>query len=440
MQQEIYLIYDIGKTNKKCLVFSTNGNVIDEYMEQFEEIADEDEFPCDDINKISEWVLGQYDLLLKNEAYKIVGINFATYGASFVHIDEGGKVLTPLYNYLKPYPAEIENDFLTTYFETEKADFALQTASPFMGMLNSGLQLYWLQKTKPQIWTSIKYSLHLPQYLSYLFTKKAVSDYTSIGCHTGLWSFENNNYHHWVYEASLNEKLAPINTNLFYNDNNIAIGTGLHDSSSALIPYLQQYKEKFLLISTGTWCINLNAFNQDNLTVHELKNDVLNFLQADGKAVKASRIFLGREHDYQAERIATHFNVAKDFYKKITKPEIEVGEDYFIPACMEGSGPKPEKQQSIWDISKYDTATDAYTALIQGLINLLKLSIDLIDTKEVTHFFIDGGFAANKLFVYFLQQHFHNKNIKAVDFPQATALGAYLHLKSLLEKTSLQFL
>ncbi len=433
MMQEVYLIYDIGKTNKKCLVFSVTGKVVDEYMEQFEEIEDEDGFPCDDISKISEWVLGQYDLLLKNEQYKIIGINFATYGASFVHINDKGKILTPLYNYLKPYPTEIENQFLETYFETEKADFALQTASPFMGMLNSGLQLYWLQKTKPEICVNIKYSLHLPQYLSYLFTQQAVSDYTSIGCHTGLWSFENNDYHQWVTKAKLNEKLAPINTSLFFNEKNIAIGTGLHDSSSALIPYLQQYKEKFLLISTGTWCINLNAFNQDSLTVHELKNDVLNFLQADGVAVKASRIFLGREHDFQTERIATYFNIDKDFYKKIAEPEIEIITDDFIPACMEGSGPKPDKQDTLWNIEKYDSASDAYTALINGLINLLKISIDLVDTKEVKHFFIDGGFAANKLFVYFLQQLFPQKEIKAVEFPQATALGAYLHLSALMK-------
>jgi sugar (pentulose or hexulose) kinase len=433
MQQEVYLIYDIGKTNKKCLVFSSNGNVIDEYMEQFAEITDEDGFPCDDLAKLEEWILGQYELLLKNERYKIIGINFATYGASFVHIDNNGKPLTVLHNYLKPYPKDIQTSFLEKYFKNDASTFALETASPAMGMLNSGLQLYWLKHTQPSVWQNIHYSLHLPQYLHYLFTKKAVADYTSIGCHTGLWDFETNHYQPWIIAEGIDEKLPAINEQIIFNEDNIAIGTGLHDSSSALIPYLQQYKEPFLLISSGTWCINLNPFNQQKLTAFELKNDALNFLQANGKAVKASRIFLGREHDYQAERIAKHFNVPNGFYKSIGIAENANIKNDFVPACMEGSGPKPEKQTTLWNIDIYTTAAEAYTALVHGLINLLKISIDLIDTKEVKHFFIDGGFAANKLFVYFLQQLFPQKEIKAVEFPQATALGAYLHLSALVK-------
>ena len=57
-------------------------------------------------------------------------------------------------------------------------------------MLNSGLQLYWLKKTKPEVFKKIKYSLHLPQYLSYIFTGIPLSEYTSIGCHTALWDYE----------------------------------------------------------------------------------------------------------------------------------------------------------------------------------------------------------------------------------------------------------
>jgi L-fuculokinase len=433
MQQEVYLIYDIGKTNKKCLVFSSNGNVVDEYMEVFEETTDEDGFPCDDLVKLEEWILGQYELLLKNERYKIIGINFATYGASFVHIDNNGKPLTALYNYLKPYPAEILNQFLQTYFANDAKAFALETASPAMGMLNSSLQLYWLKHTQPQVWDKIQYSLHLPQYLHYLFTQKAFSDYTSIGCHTGLWNFENNNYQQWVVAEGIDKKLASLQEQPIFNGDNILIGIGLHDSSSAIIPYLQQYEAPFLLISSGTWCINLNPFNQQKLTAVELKNDALHFLQANGKSVKASRIFLGREHDFQAARIATHFNVANDFYKSIGIAENADIDNNFIPACMEGSGPMPQKQDTLWNIEVYKTAAEAYIALIHGLIHLLKISIDLIDTKEVKHFYIDGGFAANKLFTYFLKLFYPSKEIKSVAFPQATALGAYLHLKEFIK-------
>jgi sugar (pentulose or hexulose) kinase len=434
MQQEVYLIYDIGKTNKKCLVFSLEGKVVDEYMEVFTEITDEDGFPCDDLVKLEEWITGQYELLLKNSRYKIIGINFATYGASFVHIDKDGKPLTALYNYLKPYPTEILNQFLQTYFSNDTNIFALETASPTMGMLNSGLQLYWLKHTQPDTWQQIAYSLHLPQYLSYLFTQSPCSDYTSIGCHTGIWDFKNNTYQQWIIKEGIDRKLAPIQKNAIINTDKIFIGTGLHDSSAALIPYLEQHQEPFLLISSGTWCINLNPFNQQHLTVEELKMDVLNFLQFHGVSVKASRIFLGREHDFQAARIATHFNTPNDFYKTVKPTEHIDTDNHFIPACMEGSGPSPEKQDTIWNIEVYKTAAEAYTALLYGLVSLLKLSIDLIDTNTVKDFYIDGGFAANPLFFSYLQQHYPHKKITAVAFPQATALGAYLQLKQLTKQ------
>jgi sugar (pentulose or hexulose) kinase len=427
--QQVYLIYDIGKTNKKVLVFSEAGKVIDEYSEQFPETADEDGFPCEDLPKLTEWVLGQYNLLRKNENYHIKAINFATYGASFVHIDEQGKPVTVLYNYLKPFPEKIKDTFLATYFNGNADVFALNTASPLMGMLNSGLQLYWLKHTRPLLWNKIQYSLHLPQYLSFLFTTKAVSDYTSVGCHTGLWNVNNNLYHPWVFAEEIDKKLAPLTSSTIAGEKDgIVIGTGLHDSSSALIPYLKKYAEPFLLISTGTWCINLNPFNTEPLTPEELALDCLCYLQANGKPVKASRIFLGKEHEYQTKRIAAHFNVPEDFYKTIHVPSTDVLNN-FIPSCMEGSGPLPQKQNKEWDITVFTTPAAAYTSLITGLSALLATSIDLVNTAAINQFFIDGGFAKNSLFKYYLQQYYKHITITTVEFPQATALGAYLHIK-----------
>jgi sugar (pentulose or hexulose) kinase len=430
--KEVYLIFDIGKTNKKCLVFSAEGTVVDEYSEPFAETVDEDGFACEDIHQLKKWVLGQYELLSKNEAIKIKAINFATYGASFVHIDDRGEIVTPLYNYLKPLPSSVKEKFLADYFNESAAEFALNTASPFMGMLNSGLQLYWLKHTQPDVWQRIRYSLHLPQYLSYLFTGKVFSDYTSVGCHTGLWNVNNQMYHPWVFAEAIDQKLAPLTRSAIAGEKNgMVIGAGLHDSSSALIPYLQQYKEPFLLISTGTWCINLNPFNAEPLTPGELAKDCLCYLQANGKPVKASRIFLGREHEFQTQRIAAHFNVREDFYKSITAPAGSVI-NHFIPSCMQGSGPRPQQQNREWDIAVFASAEQAYTALMKGLTGLLKESIDLVNTAAVKHFFIDGGFAANPLFKFYLQQHYPQQNITAVAFPQATALGACLHIKQAL--------
>src|SRR5207237_8627749 len=144
-----------------------------------------------------------------------------------------------------------------------EAEFSIITASHSLGSLNSGIQLYRLKYEKPEVIRKIKYALHLPQYLSYLISGKASSDLTSIGSHTNLWDFKNNRYHEWVTKEGVEPLLPPIAsysdvTPASFPGTSYLVGAGLHDSSAALIPYLVNFTEPFVLISTGTWCISLN--------------------------------------------------------------------------------------------------------------------------------------------------------------------------------------
>ncbi|MFK7936987.1 MAG: FGGY family carbohydrate kinase, partial [Saprospiraceae bacterium] len=236
------LIFDIGKTNKKCFLFDENYQEIWKEYVRFDEIEDEDGFPCDDIQAITDWVKTTFEKLTQRSELNIKTVNFSTYGASFVHLDRQGKILTPLYNYLKPYPKKILKSFHKKYGSVNK--IARQTASPASGMLNSGLQLYWLKQTQPETYQKIHRSLHFPQYLSYLFTGIAVSDFTSTGCHTSVWNYEQTEYNALVYAEGINEKLPPIvatDTSINKNANAqfLRIGVGIHDSSAALLPYLR---------------------------------------------------------------------------------------------------------------------------------------------------------------------------------------------------------
>ncbi len=446
MKKKIYAIFDIGKTNKKLLLFDENQQVIEEQQEVYAEIHDEDGFPCDDLERLTEGVLKQWEKLQNDNRYEVLGVNFTAYGASFVHLDENDKPVAPLYNYLKPFPEALSEQFYTMIqnkFGQSKTEFAAVTCSPLMGLLNSGLQLYFLKYAKRDIFNKIKTSLHLPQYLSFLISGQKYSDFTSIGCHTALWDFTKDDYHDWVKAEGIIEKLAPITTRKSVEVNpqpsilNPEIGVGLHDSSSALLPYSANENEPFMLISTGTWCINLNSFNQDPLSlpagqagIDLISKDCLSYMTPQGDMTKASRVFFGREHDYQVERIAEYFKVEKDFYKNIqlSKSFKLLESSNFIPACMEGTGPIPQKQDKIWDLSSFESEETAYSALMRGLMDILKISIKLVDNGVKT-FFVDGGFARNVLFMDMLKSDFKDKIVKTLDVPQATALGGVLRVK-----------
>ncbi len=423
------LLLDIGKTNKKCFVFDEDYQIVFEKNTQFAETTDEDGEPCEDLELLKNWILASVREVLDDARFQIRAINCTTYGASFVHLDSRGQPLTALYNYLKPYPRELQKQFFDTYGSEE--NISLETASPELGSLNSGLQLYWLKHQKPWIFKQIKWSLHLPQYVSYVislvvnlevnspgdsespgeFTSKfTTSEITSIGCHTMLWDFRKNDYHDWVKAEGILEKFPPLvkSGGDFKSPPDypkINIGHGLHDSSAALIPYLACFEEPFVLISTGTWCISLNPFNQEPLTSEELAQDCLCYLSYEDNPVKAARYFGGYEHEQAVKIMAAEFGVAEDFYRQVQIPE--------------------------------DLKT-RYLAFMQQLVEKQVASTRLaVGNCPIRRIFVDGGFSKNEIYMRLLAASFPEMEVFAAEVSQATALGAAMSIHSSWNKKPL---
>jgi sugar (pentulose or hexulose) kinase len=283
------------------LLFDEQYRIICEQGDRLAQTTDEDGFPCEDVDLLTEWVRTQFRHVIEDPKFDVEAVNFSGYGASLVHLDDHGKILTPLYNYLKPYPDSLKKTLYTKYGGVE--EFCVATASPSLGSLNSGFQLYRIKKENPRVFKRIKHSLHLPQYLTHVLSGAYHSEITSVGCHTHLWDFRKNDYHDWVKEEELLEKFPPLYSSLVGGlfEGRIPVGPGYHDSSSALIPYLTGFTEPFVLISTGTWMISMNPFNSTPLTAEELDADCLCYLTPEGRQVKSSRYFGGDEHENPVE-------------------------------------------------------------------------------------------------------------------------------------------
>jgi sugar (pentulose or hexulose) kinase len=451
-QLPVIAILDIGKTNKKLFLFDRQYNIVFEKNEVFEEIIDEDGDSAEDIRKLSDWVINTLKLALRDTKFEVKAINFATYGASFVLTDENGLPVAPLYNYLKPFPLDLSHRFYQQY--GGQADIARQTASPILGNLNSGMQLYRLKYQKGEIFEKIKYALHLPQYISYLVTKRFLSEVTSIGCHTQLWDFERHDYHQWVKNEKIDELLAPISLSnqafeVIFEGKKLRVGIGLHDSSAALIPYLRLANEPFVLISTGTWCISLNPFNDIALTFEELSQDCLCFMSYEGKSIKASRIFAGNEHHLQVNRIAKHFACASDFYKEI-RFDVEI----IIVLRKRNAEMQFANQNSSVNLSKesgfatrnlvdFEDEIVAYHQLMLDIVNQQVVSTKLIiantdEQRKVKRIYVDGGFSKNTIYLYLLAMFFPKMQVFAASVAQSTAMGAALAIHSFWNDESLR--
>jgi sugar (pentulose or hexulose) kinase len=415
--EPVIAVFDVGKTNKKLFLFNQEYKIVYERSARFTETADEDGFPCENLEALRSSLVDSLKEVEKLGNYHIAAINFSTYGASFIYIDGDGQPLSPLYNYLKPYPGGLQKEFYSQY--GKEGAFARQTASPVLGSLNSGMQLYRIKKEKPALFAKIRYALHLPQYMSYLLTGQAFTDVTSLGCHTGLWDFEKQGYHSWVAQEHIIEKLAPIApcdqvVMAPFQGKGYTVGIGLHDSSAALIPYTTNFHEPFMLLSTGTWCISLNPFNHSPLTADELSNDCLCYMDQNGNPVKASRLFAGHEHEVQTKAIAEYFNVNTSKFKSL----------HYDPKHLSGSTPAPF---TIKGLSNYISDEEAYHHLIYHLVQQqISSSALVLKGTPVKRIFVDGGFSKNIIYMNLLAAAYDDIEVFAASMPQATALGAAL--------------
>jgi sugar (pentulose or hexulose) kinase len=432
-RNKVIAIFDIGKTNKKIFLWNENYQIVFERQENFEEILDDEGFLGEDIQAVQAWVKQTFSEVCALPEFEVKALNFSAYGATVVFVDSQGASVGPLYNYLKPFPEDL---FPYSNYGGQ-AEFARATASPILGNLNSGLQAFRVMKTQAEKWKDIAWVLHWPNFLASLFTHELGTEITSIGCHTALWDFDSQQYHAWVQDSGLLEKLPkilPVQTRFYSQDrpNAIPVGLGLHDSSSALVPYLKTIDSDFVLVSTGTWCISMHPFSQQALTAVELENDVLCFMQFNGNPVKAARLFAGNTHEIQLKRMNAHFNAQPKAYQQFQfspayvarldealaqNPSLAEAHADFINICRFDAR----------DLNEFTSLEEAYVQLMVDIMCQQIYSLQLLlHNAPVGKIVVDGGFSKNPLYMNFLVHAFPGVAIFGAEVAQASSLGAAL--------------
>ena len=202
------------------------------------------------------------------------------------------------------------------------------------------------------------------------------------------------------------------------------------------------FKEPFILISTGTWCISLNPFNHTPLTKEELKNDCLSYMSYDAKPVKASRLFAGDWHEQQVNRISEYFNQSTARYRTMNfNPGI-------IIALLKKNKSGEKKLEKIEnqikclfadrELSSFKNDEEAYHQLMLDIVVQQYASTQLIlKGTGVKRIFVDGGFGNNLIYMNLLASVFPGIEVFAASMAQATAVGAALCIHNAWNKKEL---
>jgi hypothetical protein len=431
-KKKVIAVFDIGRINKKLLLYDTDLKLVTEHEEKISWVRDDDGFECDDIESIERWLKKSVALLVRSDEWDLAAINFAAYGSSLVYLDVHGKRVGPVYNYLKPIDNGIPEQLYSRY--GGKDEFCRSTASPALGMLNSGMQLFWMKMTKPEIFSRVKHILHLPQYFSYIFTGKIISEYTSIGCHTALWDFENMKYHRWLADEGIqlpDPVSGETSCEIAIEGKRILIGTGLHANSSAVVPYISMNDEQFLLLSSGNWCICTNPFNEEVLTNDQLANGCLCYLSARMRPVKSSRLYLGHYHEVALIMMSRYFKIQAESFKLI-KPDVrlfnKLSVRYRESKVFFGEADNFKVLRSEPDFFEFDNFVEAYHQLVIELADLAVESMNLVipENDNIRCLYLKGGFSKNDLFVKLIASSFPHLKVFTTELRNAAALGAAL--------------
>ena len=424
LKKPCILIFDIGKTNKKLLVFNEWYQVEHIHFFTVDNLHQEQDFPVEDIVSLKAAIILETEKILQSDKWDIKAINFATYGATIVHLGQNGEPVLPVVNYLTPYPENVQHQFEQLY----NADGSLYaaTASPKLGNLNVGMQLFDLAYSHPEKFQQVAYSIFLPQYLSSIFSHQFVMEKTGLGCHTLLWNFHTNDYPQWVKAATIDQVLPAIQPSAIplqveVNNHAVAVGIGLHDSSAALIPYLKTIPHPFVLLSTGSWNICMNPFNNKPLTADELEQDCLCYLDYNGNSVKSSRLNAGFVHAETIATICAHFGA-------VEKDLLSLPWDETIAYAVSRQIVEKQLQESTFNVTGWSNPVDAYYASVQKLVMHQVAKIKLVLTDQADYLYVDGGFSKNVIFMHMLKIAFPTLKIFAAEVGQSTALGAAIVL------------
>ena len=432
---DVIAVFDIGKTNKKILLFDASFQVVSRNATRFDELLDDDDYPCDDIAAIENWILEKIKAIQVEKKYNIKAINFSTHGATLVYLDAEGNRIGAVYNYTKPLTGF---GFSSFYEANGGVDaFSRKTASPAYGMLNTGLQMYWLKNAKPYLYQKVKTLLHYPQYLSYLFTKQPTADFTSIGAHTATWDFDQMKYHDWLQKESISLPEPSHGKDAILsavNGQDIYIGSGAHDSSASIVPLLEKNKDnEFILLSTGTWVLTMNPFSKEILTKEQLNNNCLCFMTPEKQMVKSSMQFLGHVHEEYLRALSRYFNVEIKHHLSIQLDEdtsvaiLTKNERFFLKEPI-GTDFKANPDS----LKQFETYQAAYYQLMFEICEVINRSIELVldQNNRLETIYISGGFILNTIFIDFIRKLKSEYNVRISDVKNESALGAALLMKN----------
>jgi sugar (pentulose or hexulose) kinase len=387
-------VIDIGKTNAKVALVDLAQLAEIDVRRTPNEVRPGGLYPHFDEDRLWDFILDSLRDLGRSNT--IDAISITTHGATAALVDADGKLALPILDYEFDGP-----DALAAEYDAVRPPFD-ETGTPRLPIgLNLGAQLFWQQRSFPDQWTKVAAVLMYPQYWGMRLTGERVSEATSLGCHTDLWSPHRRTFSPMVEGlgwADLLPRMAKASDLLGTLLPELAERTGLpattpvhvgiHDSNASLLPHLLSREAPFSVLSTGTWVIALAVGAKPKPL--DANRDTLINVNALGNPVPSARFMGGRENALLGEGLP---ETTPESIEAVLKTGL-----MYLPSAQAGSGPFPNR---VGNWTAKGSPTEQRAAVSFYLALMATTCLDLVGAQGPT--IIEGPFAANAEFAMMLR-------------------------------------
>ena len=460
-QDDCIAVFDVGKTNKKLIIYDRDLKILDSKYIQLEAERQGAE-SHESVTEAGEWLLDNLSEMAKQ--YTIKAISVSAHGATFVCLDKEGILVLPVFSY--------DTDPGNIFHEKFAAEFGdplvLQRKNatpdmPGLGCMAKGL--FYVREQYPAEYARTKHILNLPQYYGYLLTGNMGMELTYIGSHTNLWDFEKHTWSEVLEKLGMRDKfpgeirnpwdiLGVISpevarrTSLPYDT---IVTVGIHDSNAALLPYIVTVQEPFILLSTGTTCVAMHPTADNVLRDDELGKVIFYNLSTFGNPVKTSIFLAGLEFDVYMGMLKERqtWNKYPPFDRSLAEDILARRSEFILPSIIP-FGMFPDSQARIvegetvypfGDLAAgkapgfFDDFKRSYVILTLSIALQTRVTLERTGLKKGISVFIEGGFSHNEFFTNFIASLCPTAQIFITDLNEASGFGAAMLALSALQAT-----
>jgi sugar (pentulose or hexulose) kinase len=305
VQDELTLVIDIGKSHAKLLMVDEVGMVVERHGRDNASVQSPLGYPALDVHGLEAWMA--LTLRASPNTARCGRAIASTHGAALVGLGDDGLAWEPVdyeYNALAQHP------LLAQAFDAGADGFAHTLSPDLPAGLNAARQLIYVQAVHPKAWERTRYLLPYAQFWAWRLSGVAVSEVSSLGCHTHLWLPQTGGFSALAQAKgwaalfapmrSAWEVLGPVQADIVTHWGlpvHCQVHVGVHDSNACLARYLEAGADAtttaLTVVSSGTWTVLMAPGAPTASLVAE--QDMLANVDVLGRATPTARFMGGRE-------------------------------------------------------------------------------------------------------------------------------------------------